>query len=87
MTELVLSAAGLVAAAAVLLGAAVLAATRQLSPATGVTLELLLAAGLLHLAVVETWTAIATAALIVAVRQVVVAGLRVRWRTGSRDGT
>lgn len=85
MTELILSTATLIAAAAMLIGAAVLLTTRQLSPAIGVGLELLLAAGLLHLAVVETWTAIITAALIVAVRQVVVAGLRVQWRSG-RDG-
>jgi hypothetical protein len=66
----------LLAAAAVTLGALALASTRDLSAALGVLLDLLLAAGLLRLAALDTWTAIASAAALVAIRKLVVLALR-----------
>ena len=43
-------------------------------------LELLLAAGLLRLAAASTWTALATAAVVVAVRRVAATGIRLTAR-------
>jgi hypothetical protein len=65
-----------VAGAAVLLGT--LAVAFCASPRAGlhVFLDLLLAAGLLRLATADTWTAIATAAAVVAIRRVAVGRLR-----------
>ncbi len=64
-----------IAAVAVLCGAAVLLATRLVRVALPVLLDLLLAAGLLRLALADSWTAIGTAAAVVALRKVAVAGL------------
>ncbi|WP_200941786.1 hypothetical protein [Angustibacter sp. Root456] len=70
------SAAALVlAAAGVLLAALTLAATRRPRPALGVLLDLLLGAGLLRLTFLDTWTAIAGAAALVAIRKLVVLAL------------
>ncbi len=54
---------------AILAGGLVLAGTRQVAPALAVLLDLLLAAGLLRLAAEPTWTRLATAAAVVAVRK------------------
>ena len=66
---LVLAAAGLTLATLSLL------ATRQLRPALGILLDLLLGAGLLRLTFLDTWTAIASAAALVAIRKLVVLAL------------
>ena len=75
------AAALLVAAAGLLLGALTLVTTRHLRPALGILLDLLLAAGLLRLAFLGTWRAIAGAATVVLVRKLVVLSLT------SADGT
>lgn len=69
------AAAILIAAAGLLLGALALLSARRLRPALGILLDLLLAAGLLRLAFLDTWTAIAGAATLVAVRKLVVHAL------------
>jgi hypothetical protein len=74
--DLVSVAATLVVLAGLLVAAGVLAATRALSPALAILLDLLMAAGLLRLAADAEWDVIATAACLVAVRKVVVFGLR-----------
>ncbi len=56
-------------------GALAFAVTWRLRTGLGVLLDLLLAAGLLRLAAQPTWTGIATAAAIVAVRKLVGFGL------------
>lgn len=76
MTHLLLTGALLCTAAAVVSGLLVGAATRQLHAALPVLLELLLAAGLLRLSAGGTWTGIATAVVIVAVRKVAGVGIR-----------
>ena len=72
-----------IAAAAVALG--VLSAVTTRSGATGlaVLLDLLLAAGLLRLAVADTWTAIGTAAAVVAVRKLAGVGIAAARRSTS----
>lgn len=74
--ELFTAASTVVAAMALLLGA--LAVVFCASPGAGlhVFLDLLLAAGLLRLATADTWSALATAAAVVAIRKVVVYRLR-----------
>lgn len=69
------AAALLIAAAGLALGGLALATTRRLRPALGVLLDLLLAAGLLRLAFLDTWKAIASAAALVVVRKLVVLAL------------
>ena len=77
MSDLVRSAALLCTALGVGCAALVLVRTRELGQAVPVLLEFLLAAGLLRLTSDATWRAIATAALVVALRKLVVAdGLR-----------
>ncbi len=71
VAALVVTAAGLVAALLVL------AATRRPSVALAVLLDFLLAAGLLRLTGDPGWPSIATAAAVVALRRLLVAGLRV----------
>lgn len=71
----VLTAAGLIAAGAAL------AATRDWRAALGIALELWLAAGLLRLSRPTEWRALAVAAVVVAVRQVVTRGLRGSYRS------
>lgn len=76
MTALLDALATAVAAAAVLVAALVWAATRAWSPAVPVLLDLLLAAGLLHLAAEPDWPAIGTAASLVALRKAVTTAAR-----------
>ena len=71
MTTTLTVASWLVAGAAVVLAVAAVAATRMLRPGLAVGLDFLMAAGLLRLASAETWTAIASAAVILAVRKLV----------------
>lgn len=68
-------------AAAVILGAAVLATTRDVRAALAVALDLLLCVGLLRLSSADSWTAIVTAAMVVAVRKIAASGLRVARRS------
>lgn len=65
----------LLVAAAIVLGALVLARTRRIGVALPVMLDLLLAAGLLRLSATATWRAIATAAGLIVVRKLLVLGL------------
>ena len=67
---LAITAAGLVSALAVVLG------TRSWRTALVVLTEFLTAAGLVRLAGAPTWTQLATAAIIVVVRRMVVTSLR-----------
>jgi hypothetical protein len=84
MTGLTATAALLCTVLALVSGAAVLARTRSLAQALPVLLELLLAAGLLRLAHDPSWRAIASAAVIVALRKLVVAyGLRPAQRSAA----
>jgi uncharacterized membrane protein len=69
-----------VSAMALVAGVVALAATRRPALALGVLLDLLLAAGLLRLAAEPTWSSLATAAAVVALRRLIGAGLR----TGGR---
>ncbi len=72
MTALLGGAALLCTALGLVCAAAGLARTRELSQALPVLLELLTAAGLLRLTAEATWQALATAAVIVGVRTLVV---------------
>lgn len=76
MTAVLLGLSTTLGGLAVVLGALTLASTRHLRTALAVTLELLLAAGLLRLATAEAWSAIGAAAGLVAVRMVAATGLR-----------
>ena len=72
---LVSSLAALVLMAAFVVSGLVLMATRTVVPALAVFLDLMMAAGLLRLGTADTWGAIGTAAAVVMVRKVAVAGL------------
>jgi hypothetical protein len=61
--------------AAIVLGVAALAVFRQPLPALRVTLELFIAAGLLRLSVDNSWAAIASAALVIAIRRLLTRSL------------
>ncbi len=76
MTTLLQQGALVLTAAGLLLGGAASAATRQ--PLAGLPLlfDFLLAAGLLRLAALDTWVAIATVAAVVAIRKVSTVGIR-----------
>lgn len=76
MTSLVLHAAALLTGAAVLFGVLVYAATRHVREGVVVLLDLLLAAGLLRLLTIDTWTAIASVAAVVVIRKVAATGIR-----------
>jgi hypothetical protein len=82
MTTALQTAATLVAAAALVAALSALVSTRRVGVALPVLLDLLLAAGLLHLAAVEGWRGIAAAAAIVVIRRVVTSA----FRHGSREG-
>jgi hypothetical protein len=83
VTDLAATAALLCTVLALVCGAAVLARTRSLAQALPVLLELLMAAGLLRLSHDPTWRALATAAVLVGLRKLVVAyGLRPGQRSG-----
>lgn len=71
MSSALETASWLLGGAAVVLACAALVATRELRPALALGLDFLLAAGLLRLASADTWTAIASAAVIVVVRRLV----------------
>lgn len=75
MTAWLLAGSWLVATLGLALGGLVLALTRRIKPALGVLLDFLLAAGLLRLSLAGTWTAIASAGMLVVIRKVVVLGL------------
>jgi hypothetical protein len=79
-------AAVVVAAAALVAGAVALATTRRPRVALPVLLDLLLAAGLLRLTGDPDWPALATAASIVAVRQLLRIGLRAGGARGLVQG-
>lgn len=64
-----------VALAAIVVGIAALAVFRQPLPAMRVTLDLLVAAGLLRLSLDVSWTAIAGTALLIAVRRLLTRSL------------
>jgi len=70
-----------VSAVALVSGVVVLISTRRLSAALPVLLDLLTAAGLLRLAADPSWQRIASAAAIVALRHLLVHGLRVEATT------
>jgi hypothetical protein len=70
-----------VSALAVVAAVVALVATRRPALALGVLLDLLLAAGLLRLAAEPTWSSIATAAAVVALRRLIGVGLRAGGRT------
>ncbi len=76
-------AAQLVTAAALVSAAIALAATRRPALALGILLDLLVAAGLLRLVGDPSWTALASAAVIITLRHLVSSGLRLAaasWR-------
>lgn len=76
MTELVRAAVPVITAAGLVAAAAVYARTRRLRPALAALLDFLTAAGLLRLAAPSSWSAIALAATVVAVRKLLSTGLR-----------
>jgi hypothetical protein len=82
VTSLIAAAGQLPTAAAVLVALLVLLSTRKISVALPVALELLMAAGLIRLSASSTWQAIASAALIVLIRKVVVHSMSPRRRPG-----
>jgi hypothetical protein len=75
VTTLLEDVATAVAVAGVLVGVAAFVATRAMRPSLSLTLDLLLAAGLLRLVVVETWTGIVSVAAVVLVRKLAAGGL------------
>ena len=83
MTELLADLATWVSAAAIVVGVVVLPATKAPRTALGVTLDLLLAAGLLRLSASLDWPAIGAAAAIIAVRKLVSEALRGTPATGA----
>jgi hypothetical protein len=83
MSELLADLGTWVSAAAVAVGVLVLLTTKAPRTALGVTLDLLLAAGLLRLSASLDWPAIGTAASIIAVRKVVSEALRASPATGA----
>lgn len=76
MSEAVDTAPLVLALVAVLVGGVALVVARELRSALPLTLELLMAAGLLRLAASDSWEAISTVAAVVLVRKLVLFGLR-----------
>jgi hypothetical protein len=79
--------AQVVTTAALVAGALALVVTHRPALALPVTLDLLLAAGLLRLVGTPSWQALATAAAIVALRRLIGLGLRIggrSWSAGHR---
>ena len=76
MTDLVQHAAAVVALVGCLAGASVALTTGRLLGGVQMLLDFLLAAGLLRLALVDTWAAIGSVAVVVALRKLLVTGLR-----------
>lgn len=83
MTDLVAAAAWIVSGLGVILATAVVAVTRRLTIALPVLLDMLMAAGVLRLGADAAWSSIATAATVVVLRKVVVAGIHQASETGS----
>ncbi|MFG2060777.1 hypothetical protein ACGFIK_05090 [Micromonospora sp. NPDC048871] len=77
--------AAVVGALGVFSAGVALLATRSVPTALGVLLDLLVAAGLLRLAAVASWSALVGVVVIVAVRQMLRAGLLAteRWRASA----
>jgi hypothetical protein len=73
--ELTAAAVPLIALAGIVVAFGVLLTTRRLAAALPVLLDLLLAAGLIRLSATLTWRGIASAALIVVIRKLVVLGV------------
>ncbi len=82
MNALVEQVALLVSAAGVVTGVLVALSTRRLLDGLPVMLELLLAAGLLRLALLDSWVAIVSVALVVVVRKLAVSGIRLAASAG-----
>jgi hypothetical protein len=76
MSEVVSAAAAALAMLAVLIGGSVIATTRNVRAGMAAAVDLLLAAGLLQLAVADDWLSIAAAAAILVVRALLPFGLR-----------
>jgi hypothetical protein len=76
MSEVVSAAAAGLAMLAVLIGGAVIAFTGNARVGLATAIDVLLAAGLLRLAVADDWPTIAAAAGILAVRSLLLFGLR-----------
>jgi hypothetical protein len=70
-----------IAMAALLSGIVALAATRRPALALGILLDMLVAAGLLRLVGDPSWRALATAAIVIAIRHLVGYGLRIGARS------
>ena len=73
--DVLLGASWCIGIAGILVGVAALAVFRQPLPALRVTLELFIAAGLLRLSVDNSWSAIAGAAVVIAIRRVLTRSL------------
>lgn len=84
--QLVESASLWVTAAGLGVGALVLSRTGQVAPALAALMELLTAAGLLHLAAAPTLSHALAAGGILLVRRLATLGLRPRARPGSQSG-
>ncbi|HYZ09934.1 MAG TPA: hypothetical protein VE709_15390 [Pseudonocardiaceae bacterium] len=84
MTAVLDLAALLVVGAALVAAAAVLASSRQPREALAVLLEFLTAAGLLRLAGTPSWSSLLTAAVIIALRRLISAGLNPPAQHGRR---
>ena len=84
MTAVLDLAALLVVGAARVAAAAVLASSRQPREALAVLLEFLTAAGLLRLAGTPSWSSLLTAAVIIALRRLISAGLNPPAQHGRR---
>jgi hypothetical protein len=75
ITGVIATVAPILVAAALVVSGLVLASTRSPATALAVLLDLLLAAGLLHLSADAAWSAIGSAALVVVIRKVAGLGL------------
>jgi hypothetical protein len=76
MSEVVSAAAAVLTMLAVLVGGAAIAFTRDARVGLAPAVDLLLAAGLLHLAVADDWPSIAAAAGILAIRSLLLSGVK-----------
>jgi hypothetical protein len=76
MNEVVSAAAAALATLAVLIGGTAIAFTRNVRAGLAPAIELLLAAGLLHLAVADDWRSIAAAAATLTIRSLLLSGVK-----------
>ncbi len=81
--DIIVGASWCFAIAGIVLGIVSLAVFRQPLPALRVMLELFIAAGLLRLSVDNSWAAIASAAMVIAVRRILTRSLTVDFATRS----